>query len=119
MTRLRQGSLIICVALALFFPAVAQSADAAEAPGYFDPQGKQPSTFTLKLRNGVKAELPFFDKHDFHEAKKGFLAASPYTQSRQMRVMSRGIWSGAGMPEDFRLALAVSTGADFPYADYA
>ena len=37
-----------------------------------------PSTFTLELRNGAKAQLPFDDKRDFDEAKKGFIAAPPY-----------------------------------------
>ena len=45
---------------------------------HFHPKGKMPSTFTLELRNGAKAELPFDDKRDFDEAKKGFIAAPPY-----------------------------------------
>jgi alkyl sulfatase BDS1-like metallo-beta-lactamase superfamily hydrolase len=52
---------------------------AAGAPAeHFDPQGKPPSTFTLELRNGLKATLPFADKRDFEEAKQGFIAAPPY-----------------------------------------
>ncbi len=51
---------------------------AAEPTGHFHPKGKMPSTFTLELRNGAKAELPFDDKRDFDEAKKGFIAAPPY-----------------------------------------
>jgi alkyl sulfatase BDS1-like metallo-beta-lactamase superfamily hydrolase len=47
---------------------------------HFDSQGKPPSTFTLELREGVKAELPFSDQRDFDEAKKGFIAAPPYKQ---------------------------------------
>lgn len=47
---------------------------------HFDPQGKSPSKFTIELRNGVKAELPFEDKRDFEEAKRGFIAAPPYTK---------------------------------------
>jgi alkyl sulfatase BDS1-like metallo-beta-lactamase superfamily hydrolase len=67
------------VALALGLAAGA----AAAAPAvieHFHPKGKQPSTFTLELRNGLKAELPFDDKRDFDEAKKGFIAAPPYKQ---------------------------------------
>ena len=45
-----------------------------------DAQGNPPSKFTIELRNGVKATLPFEDKRDFEEAKKGFLAAPPYKQ---------------------------------------
>ncbi len=51
---------------------------AADDIGHFHPKGKMPSTFTLELRNGAKAELPFDDKRDFDEAKKGFIAAPPY-----------------------------------------
>ena len=47
---------------------------------HFHPKGKPPSTFTLELRDGLKAELPFADKRDFDEAKKGFIAAPPYKQ---------------------------------------
>ncbi|MEY3481950.1 MAG: hypothetical protein RIQ71_2725 [Verrucomicrobiota bacterium] len=52
----------------------------AEDSKHFDPQGKQPSKFTLELRDGVKAELPLSDKRDFDEAKKGFIAAPPFKQ---------------------------------------
>jgi alkyl sulfatase BDS1-like metallo-beta-lactamase superfamily hydrolase len=45
---------------------------------HFDPMGKAPSTFTLELRNGLKATLPFSDKRDFDEAAKGFIAAPSF-----------------------------------------
>ena len=48
--------------------------------GHFDPQGQLPSTFTLELRDGLKATLPFADKRDFDEARKGFIAAPAYKQ---------------------------------------
>jgi alkyl sulfatase BDS1-like metallo-beta-lactamase superfamily hydrolase len=47
---------------------------------HFDPKGKLPSTFTLELRKGITATLPFEDKRDFDEAKKGFIAEPPYQQ---------------------------------------
>src|SRR5215831_3152645 len=50
------------------------------ATQHFDPLGKPPSKFTLELRNGLKAELPFADKRDFDEAKRGFIAEPPYTK---------------------------------------
>jgi alkyl sulfatase BDS1-like metallo-beta-lactamase superfamily hydrolase len=50
----------------------------ASVAKHFDPLGKLPSKFTLELRNGVKAELPFADKRDFDEAKRGFIAEPPY-----------------------------------------
>jgi len=59
--------------------AAAQPAGAAQ-PEHFHPKGKPPSTFTLELRNGLKAELPFDDKRDFDEAARGFIAAPPYKQ---------------------------------------
>ena len=91
MPRTRSGSLTT-LALALTFAWAAQAA--AQAPGaslvpadggasvagHFDPLGKPPSKFTLELRNGFKAELPFADKRDFDEAKRGFIAEPPYTK---------------------------------------
>jgi alkyl sulfatase BDS1-like metallo-beta-lactamase superfamily hydrolase len=61
----------------------AEAPGAQQAPanvGHFDPQGKPPSTFTLEIRDRLKAELPFADKRDFDEAKKGFIAEPPYKQ---------------------------------------
>jgi alkyl sulfatase BDS1-like metallo-beta-lactamase superfamily hydrolase len=70
----------LSLALALTFACVASTGHAADAPAHFDSQGKPPSTFTLELRNGLKAQLPFADKRDFDEAGKGFIAAPPYKQ---------------------------------------
>ena len=61
--------------------AQAQGAAVSSPPAevkHFDPNGKEPSTFTLELRKGITATLPFSDKRDFEEAKKGFLAAPSY-----------------------------------------
>jgi alkyl sulfatase BDS1-like metallo-beta-lactamase superfamily hydrolase len=52
----------------------------ASATKHFDPLGKPPSTFTIALRNGQKAQLPFADRRDFDEAKRGFIAEPPYTK---------------------------------------
>jgi alkyl sulfatase BDS1-like metallo-beta-lactamase superfamily hydrolase len=49
-------------------------------PGHFHPEGKAPSKFTIELQNGLRKTLPFEDKRDFEEAKKGFIAAPPYKQ---------------------------------------
>ena len=70
----------LSVTLALSLACAAAATQAADVPAHFDPQGKPPSTFTLELRNGLKAELPFADKRDFDEAKKGFIAEPPYKQ---------------------------------------
>jgi len=50
----------------------------ADPSKHFDPKGKPPSKFTIELQNGVRATLPFQDKRDFEEAKKGFISAPPY-----------------------------------------
>lgn len=52
--------------------------DSKAAPEHFHPEGKAPSKYTIELRNGLKATLPFEDKRDFEEAKKGFIAAPAY-----------------------------------------
>ena len=50
---------------------------------HFDPKGNLPSTYTIELRKGVSATLPFEDKRDFDEAKKGFIAEPPF-----MKIMA-------------------------------
>ncbi len=52
----------------------------AVAGEHFDPKGKVPSKFTIELQNGFRKTLPFEDKREFEEAKKGFIAAPPYKQ---------------------------------------
>src|SRR5271167_147041 len=47
---------------------------------HFHPKGKMPSKFTIELQKGLRATLPFEDKRDFEEARRGFAAASPYKQ---------------------------------------
>jgi alkyl sulfatase BDS1-like metallo-beta-lactamase superfamily hydrolase len=47
---------------------------------HFDPKGKIPSKYTVELQKGLRATLPFDDKRDFEEAKKGFIAAPSYKQ---------------------------------------
>jgi alkyl sulfatase BDS1-like metallo-beta-lactamase superfamily hydrolase len=39
-----------------------------------------PSEFTIELQNGLRKSLPFEDKRDCDEAKKGFIAAPEYKQ---------------------------------------
>ena len=50
------------------------------AAKHFDPLGKTPSKFTLEIRKGLQVQLPFADKRDFDEAKKGFIAEPSYKQ---------------------------------------
>src|SRR5260370_4706521 len=42
--------------------------------GHFHPSGKAPSKFTLEVLRKAKDGLPFADKRDFEEQKKGFIA---------------------------------------------
>ena len=70
--------------LILFLPPVAIHAAGAGAvladPGamqgkHFHPKGKLPSKHTLEVLKQSASSLPFSDKRDFDEEKKGFLAA--------------------------------------------
>ena len=89
MKTLRSFQTLMVVASAV--AALGATAGAAQAQGaavgnppaqieHYDPNGKPPSTFTLELRKGIAATLPFADKRDFEEAKKGFVAEPPYKQ---------------------------------------
>lgn len=70
---------VMSAAAGLAAPTLSQAADSKAIPGgHFDPLGTAPSTFTLEIRDRLKAELPFSDKRDFDEAKKGFIAEPPY-----------------------------------------
>jgi len=70
---MREMAFATLVALGVASIPLVVHADAAtgagSAPVHFDPQGKPPSTFTLEIRDRLKAELPFSDKRDFDEAK--------------------------------------------------
>jgi len=61
-------------AIILFLFAVSVPA----ADKHFHPKGKLPSKFTIDLQNGLRKSLPFDDRRDFEEAKKGFIAAPDY-----------------------------------------
>ena len=54
------------------------SVNALAAEKHFHPKGKMPSKFTIELQNGQRKTLPFEDRRDFAEAKKGFIAAPDY-----------------------------------------
>ncbi|NJD32475.1 MAG: MBL fold metallo-hydrolase [Gammaproteobacteria bacterium] len=51
-------------------------------PGHFDPKGKAPSTYTVARQKALRASLPFEDRRDFEESRRGFVAAPPYRQIR-------------------------------------
>jgi alkyl sulfatase BDS1-like metallo-beta-lactamase superfamily hydrolase len=48
--------------------------EAGPLKGHFHPKGKAPSKFTLDLLKQAKATLPFSDRRDFEEHKKGLIA---------------------------------------------
>jgi len=72
-------SMISGAALAAGGGGVLTDAGAAEGK-HFDAKGKMPSTFTIELQNEMRKSLPFEDKRDFDEHKKGFIAAPDYKQ---------------------------------------
>jgi alkyl sulfatase BDS1-like metallo-beta-lactamase superfamily hydrolase len=63
--------------------AITVSAVVAEEPKHFSPKGKPPSRYTLALRQKALETMPFADKRDFDEAKKGFIAAPSYRRIMQ------------------------------------
>jgi alkyl sulfatase BDS1-like metallo-beta-lactamase superfamily hydrolase len=77
-------TILLALPLAIGMGVPARAADApsakpAAAPiKHFHPEGKAPSKFTLELRNGAKAVLPFEDQRDFEENKRGLIAVPPY-----------------------------------------
>ena len=52
----------------------AMASEASPAKGHFHPKGKAPSEFTIEALKKAKATLPFADKRDLEEQKKGFIA---------------------------------------------
>ncbi len=82
--------LAVTVAIAIFsgFGGMAFAAGGGGAvadPGamegkHFHPKGKMPSKFTVEWQNKWRQSLPFDDKRDFEEQKKGFIAAPDYKQ---------------------------------------
>jgi alkyl sulfatase BDS1-like metallo-beta-lactamase superfamily hydrolase len=52
----------------------ARADQTAPLAGHFHPKGKAPSKFTLDILKKSKATLPFADKRDFEEQKRGFIA---------------------------------------------
>ena len=57
-----------------------QSGSSSPEAKHFHPKGKLPSKYTIELQNGLRKTLPFEDKRDFEDAKKGFIAAPSYTK---------------------------------------
>jgi len=64
----------------IFSFALSVSAFAGNDQQHFHPKGKMPSTYTVELQKKLRETLPFEDKQDFAEQKKGFIAAPDYKQ---------------------------------------
>ncbi len=58
----------------VFDEGAARAQQPAPLKGHFHPKGKAPSKFTIDVLKQSKATLPFADKRDFEEQKKGFIA---------------------------------------------
>jgi len=83
MSQMLRINLLLIVAIGLAsssFAAGGGKIIAADPTKHFDAKGKMPSEFTIELQNGLRKSLPFEDKRDFEEAKKGFIAAPDYKQ---------------------------------------
>ena len=63
---------------ALVSSALLVATSASAAPEHFHPKGKPPSEHTIAKIEQARAALPFADKRDFEEYKKGFIAAPKY-----------------------------------------
>ncbi|MHC4786832.1 MAG: MBL fold metallo-hydrolase, partial [Planctomycetota bacterium] len=50
------------------------AAEGAPPQGHFHPKGKAPSKYTLEVLRKAKQTLPFGDRRDLDEQKKGFIA---------------------------------------------
>jgi len=75
--------LLVIISLILagsVFAAGGGSIIASDPTKHFDPKGKVPSKFTVELQNGLRKSLPFQDKRDFEENKRGFISAPDYKQ---------------------------------------
>ena len=47
---------------------------------HYHPKGKSPSKHTIAVIEKARASMPFSDKRDFEEQKKGFIAAPTYNK---------------------------------------
>jgi alkyl sulfatase BDS1-like metallo-beta-lactamase superfamily hydrolase len=76
---LRQLFVALVAGFATLGASGSAAAEEASVPeGHFHPSGKMPSKFTLEIREGLKATLPFDDARDFEENRRGFIAAPEF-----------------------------------------
>lgn len=78
---IRNSTLIIALSLGVTTGVSASGGGAivkSDPSKHFDAKGKMPSKYTVDLQKGLRESLPFDDKRDLEEAKKGFIASPPY-----------------------------------------
>jgi alkyl sulfatase BDS1-like metallo-beta-lactamase superfamily hydrolase len=81
-------TLVAAIALFIGFSCMAFAAgggDVLTDPGamegkHFHPKGKMPSKYTVEKQNELRQTMPFGDKKDFEEQRKGFIAAPEFKQ---------------------------------------
>jgi alkyl sulfatase BDS1-like metallo-beta-lactamase superfamily hydrolase len=74
MPRTKLASFIVMIAGVWTFASAAVGQD----PVHFSAKGKMPSKSTIEAQEHQRKILPFSDKRDFEEAKRGFMAAPPF-----------------------------------------
>jgi len=57
-------------------------AAALQSSGHFHPKGKLPSKYTVEQQQAQRATLPFDDRRDFEESRRGFVAEPLYREIR-------------------------------------
>jgi len=72
------SSRVLTLAVTVFLFAASMITSAEEE--HFDPKGKPPSDTTVEHQKNLRKSLPFSDKRDFEEQKKGFIAKPDYDQ---------------------------------------
>jgi alkyl sulfatase BDS1-like metallo-beta-lactamase superfamily hydrolase len=63
----------------------------ATAPAHFAEKGKLPSSFTVERQQQIRKALPFEDRRDFEESRRGLVAAPPYQQIKDAE--GRVVWN--------------------------
>ena len=72
------GSLKLVHILAAVVAGGLTSSSLAQEAKHFSAKGKMPSQFTIEAQQEQRRVLPFADKQDFEEAKRGFIAAPSF-----------------------------------------
>src|SRR5687767_11490847 len=68
----------LSLVLGVILAGVLGGTSVAQEPQHFSSKGKLPSRYTVEAQQQQRRILPLADKQDFHEAKRGFIAAPSY-----------------------------------------